>query len=37
MRKMCSLIAAAFLLIIGNLGANACQHSDFNLVSETDL
>jgi len=37
MRKMCSLIAAAFLLIIGNLGVNACQHSDFNLVSETEL
>ncbi len=34
---MYSLLAAAFLLIIGSSGVKACQYSDFNLVSETDL
>ncbi|MCF8463592.1 MAG: T9SS type A sorting domain-containing protein [Flavobacteriales bacterium] len=37
MRKMYSLLIAAFLLIIGSSGVKACQYSDFNLVSETDL
>jgi len=37
MKKMYSLFTTALLLIAGYGNASACQNSDFNLVSETNL
>ena len=37
MRKMYSALATALLLMVGYGSTSACQYSDFNLVSETDL
>ncbi|MCF8276632.1 MAG: T9SS type A sorting domain-containing protein [Flavobacteriales bacterium] len=37
MKKMYSLLASAALLLMGYTGASACQYSNFDLVSETDL